>query len=232
MNYKNIILFISIIFLNSCNGQSNRYLQIAPAEFSEKINNEKNPQIIDVRTPEEFKDGHLDNAINIDWSNANFQANIAKYDKTRPVYIYCLSGGRSKKAAENFAMLGYQKVYELKGGIMRWNADGFSKSSAKNVGMTASDYDKLISSNKKVLISFYADWCAPCKKMAPFILKMQQTKSDNFVVIRINADEHKTLTTDLKIIELPTLILYENKAIQWRKSGFVSEEDLKKQIQL
>jgi hypothetical protein len=60
---------------------------------------------------------------------------------------------------------------------------------------------------------------------------MQTELADKVVIIRLNADEHKTLMSNMKIDELPTLLLYKNKEVKWRNSGFISEEDLKKQLQ-
>ena len=60
---------------------------------------------------------------------------------------------------------------------------------------------------------------------------MQKDLADKVVIIRLDADENKTLTKEMKIDALPTLLLYENKEIKWQHSGFISEEDLKKQLQ-
>ena len=97
--------------------------------------------------------------------------------------------------------------------------------------MTSQEYAELLNSDKKVLIDFYAEWCAPCKKMTPYLLKMQKDMADKVVIIRLDADKNKTLLQEMKIDELPTLLLYENKEIKWKNSGFISEEDLKKQLQ-
>ena len=97
--------------------------------------------------------------------------------------------------------------------------------------MCSQEYGDLLKSDKTVLINFYAEWCAPCKKMEPYIKKMQADLAEKVTIIRLNADENKTLTTEMKIDELPTLILYKNKEIVWKHSGFISEEDLKKQLQ-
>jgi thioredoxin len=232
MKFRIFLILFNIFLITSCKGQTKQNFEsIAPASFSKKITEESKPQIIDVRTSEEFDGGHINNAINQNWNSTDFEANALKYDKTKPVFVYCLSGGRSKKAAEKFVSLGFEKVYELQGGIMKWNADGFAKPLDKNVGMSVEAFNELLNGDRKVLISFYADWCAPCKKMAPYLLKLQKDWATKVVIVRINADENKTLVADLKINELPTLILYEKKAMKWRKSGFISEENLKKQIQ-
>jgi len=55
--------------------------------------------------------------------------------------------------------------------------------------------------------------------------------ADEVVIIRLDADQNKTLISEMKISELPTLLIYENKQLKWKQSGFVSEEDLKKQLQ-
>jgi thioredoxin len=114
---------------------------------------------------------------------------------------------------------------------MKWNAEGLSKPSTAQVGMTMNDFNDLINSDKKVLVDFYAEWCGPCKQMEPYLLKMQKEMADKLVIIRIDVDKNKTLATQMKIDQLPTMVLYENKAVQKKLIGFISEEDLKKQLQ-
>ena len=127
--------------------------------------------------------------------------------------------------------MGFAKVYDLQGGIMKWNAAGLSKPSDKIIGMCSQEFGDLIKSDQKVLVNFYADWCAPCKKMSPYIQQMQTDLKGKVTIIRLNADENKTLISDLKIDGLPALLLYENANLKWKNVGFVSEEDLKKQLQ-
>ena len=126
--------------------------------------------------------------------------------------------------------MGFTTIYDLQGVILKWEAAGLSKPSDKLVGINRQQFEALLNSDKKVLVNFFAPWCAPCKKMEPFISKMQKENSAKVVIVRLNADENKTIMNELKIEELPTLLLYENKNLKWKSSGFVSEEDLKKQI--
>jgi thioredoxin len=224
-------LFIGFLFA-SCNGQTNvKYESIPAVNFADKIKSTTQPSIIDVRSPEEFAGQHINNAINIDWNGDNFESKIGKYDKSKPIFVYCMSGGRSKQAAEKLGNMGFTKIYELQGGIMKWNAAGLSVPSDKIIGMCTQEYNDLLKTDKIVLIDFYADWCAPCKKMTPFLIKMQKEMADKVTVVRLNADENKTLISQLKIDELPTLLIYKNNQIIWKHSGFISEEDLTKQLQ-
>jgi thioredoxin len=115
--------------------------------------------------------------------------------------------------------------------MLKWDAAGFNKPTDKIIGLSVSEYNKLLNSDKKVLINFYAEWCAPCKKMAPYVLQMQKDLADKVIIIRLDADKNKTLISQMKISELPTLLLYDKAAVKWKHSGFISEDDLKKQLQ-
>ncbi len=223
-------IYLSII-LSSCQAQTSKNIQLleAPA-FAEKIKNTPNAQILDVRTPQEFAGDHIENAKNINWLNADFATNAATLDNTKPVFVYCKAGSRGNKAAAKLEEMGFTNIYDLQGGILKWEAAGLSKPSDKLVGINKQQFEALLNSDKKVLVNFFAPWCAPCKKMEPFILKMQKENSAKVVIVRLNADENKTIMNELKIEELPTLLLYENKNLKWKSSGFVSEDDLKKQI--
>ena len=225
------LLFIGFLF-TSCNGQTEKkYESIAPKAFADKIKAIPNAQIIDVRSPEEYTGQHIDNAVNINWNGEDFEGEVSKYDKSKPVFVYCMSGGRSKKAAEKLQELGFKTIYELDGGIMKWNATGLSIPSDKIIGMCSQEYKELLKTDKKVLIDFYAEWCAPCKKMTPFLIKMQKEMAEKVTIVRLNADENKTLISEMKIDELPTLLLYQNNKVIWKHSGYLSEEDLTKQLQ-
>jgi rhodanese-related sulfurtransferase len=119
---KNIMIsFIAIFLFASCQSQSNPKIKvISPKEFKAQVVN-KEVQLVDVRTPEEFQDGAIAHAKNINVNDANFKENIAKLDKKKPVYIYCRSGARSQKAAKIMVDLGFEQVIDLQGGYMNWN---------------------------------------------------------------------------------------------------------------
>jgi len=215
-----------------CNSQSSKNIQtIAPAVYAEKINTTSNVQLIDVRTPQEYDGEHLEKAKNVNWNDANFISDVSKYDKSKPIFVYCTVGGRSMQAAEKLSELGFTEIYNLDGGILKWNAAGLSKPSDETIGISMTAYEKIITADQKVLVNFYADWCAPCKKMQPYMVKLQKDLNDKVTVSRIDADANKTLISEMKIDELPVLILYENGKPIWQHKGFISEKDLKKQLQ-
>lgn len=217
--------------MTSCKGQPAKNIETIDAvAFSKAIQATKNAQILDVRTPEEFVTNHIENALNINWLSSDFASNTINLDKTKPIFIYCKIGGRSQQAAEKLLQLGFTKIIQLEGGFLKWEAAGLSKPTSERVGITQKDFNDLLKSDKQVLIDFYAEWCAPCKKMTPYLLKMEKEMADQLVVVRLDADKNKSLLLEMKISELPTLLLYENKQIKWKHSGYISEADLKKQL--
>lgn len=80
--------------------------------------------LLDVRTPEEWKAGHLKDAVHIDWYADDFAARVSKLDKSKPVLVYCAAGGRSAEAQEAMRDLGFKHVVNLKGGYSAWTAAG------------------------------------------------------------------------------------------------------------
>lgn len=226
-----ILSVIVLLIMNSCSGnsQTGNYNLDAIA-FAEKINELPTAPVVDVRTPEEFGNGHLRNAKNIDWNGNDFKGAINALNKENPVFVYCLSGGRSHSAAEKMRSLGFKTVFELDGGIMKWRAANLPEENANNTGMTAAEFEQVLNTDKKVLIDFYATWCGPCKKMAPYLEAMKTEMADSLVIVRIDADNNQALAKSLKIDALPTLLLYQNKQQVWRNTGFIDKPELIKNI--
>lgn len=76
--------------------------------------------VLDVRTPEEFREGHIKGAKNIDFNAGDFAAKLKELDKSKPCLVHCRSGGRSSSSLAVFEELGFEKVFHLDGGIMSW----------------------------------------------------------------------------------------------------------------
>lgn len=227
-----ILLVILVAFqLISCQKENSKTIEtLESQDYLEKLNETEKPQLIDVRTPDEFAIEHLENSENMDWNSTDFVLNTEKLDKSKPVFVYCKVGGRSNQAANKLSELGFQKIYNLDGGIMKWSGKKTSANNSERIGITATDYETLIHSDKKVLVNFYAEWCGPCKKMAPYILKMQKEFKGKISIVRLDADANKSLIDEMKIDGLPVIIIYEDGKEIWRNQGYLSEEDLRKEL--
>ena len=229
------IALVAILFNSCSNGQpQNTKTNLSATVFSEKIKELPTASIIDVRTPDEFSKGHLINALNYDLNGNEFEKQIAPLDKSKPVFVYCLSGGRSSSAASKMRSDGFKTVYELDGGIMKWRGANFPETTNNTVGskgMSKQQFAELLNSDKLVLIDFYADWCAPCKKMKPYLEEISKDMADKVVLIRINADDNQALCNELKIEALPVLQLYKNKTLSWTNIGFIEKAEVEKQLQ-
>ncbi|HUM52497.1 MAG TPA: thioredoxin domain-containing protein [Chitinophagales bacterium] len=234
--FTTLLFTATLFFFTAClNGKTNgEKTNFSATEFADKIKEIPNAPIIDVRTPDEFSKGHLVNAQNVDWNGNDFDNQISKLDKTQPVFVYCLSGGRSSSAASKMRRDGFEKVYELDGGIMKWRGANLPETTettnAKPTGMTKQQFDALLISDKLVLIDFYADWCGPCKKMKPYLEEISKEMSDKVVVIKINADDNQALCKELKIDALPVLQVYKNKTMTWSNVGMIEKVDVVKQL--
>ncbi len=126
MKYSFYYLFIIGLFFASCLGQSDKYKSVEVKEFSTLINKEQNVQLLDVRSPAEYADSHIEKSVNVNWNGDNFDGEAQKFDKTKPVYVYCQAGGRSKKAANKLHDLGFKNIIELGGGISQWKSDNMA----------------------------------------------------------------------------------------------------------
>jgi thioredoxin 1 len=237
LKYSLIIILLIATIASCSNGQSSISKLDAKA-FSEKIKSTENPIIIDVRTPGEFASGHLANAVNMNWNDASVEEQLKKLDPSKSYFLYCLSGGRSSSAAEFMRANGFKNVTELTGGIMKWRAAGLPESTDKsasvestgNKGLSMEQYQALLKNDKVVVIDIFAEWCGPCKKMAPYLTEMQNTMGDKVEIIRIDADKNVELCKLLNVDALPTIYVYKNNTKTFEHIGFLSKEELIKQL--
>ena len=232
--FYSISLLALVIISTSLNAQTSASLDAA--SFAAKIKQLPNAQLIDVRTPGEFAQGHIANAKNININSSDFQQSAAKLDKNKAVLLYCLSGGRSAYAMNILSSMGFKELYNLSGGMMRWRAANMPETTDNTTTksavaeMTMAQYQELLNTNKLVLVDFYADWCSPCKKMKPYLDEISNDMKAKVVVVRIDADVNKTLAKQLKVDALPVLLLYKAKKIVWSNKGYISKEEVVKKI--
>lgn len=113
MRYLLVLLFVGIL---SCNQNPNKDEVVSVADLSKvDFTNEQNV-LLDVRTPEEFAEGHIDHAINVDVNSAHFDSEIQKLDKEKTYYVYCQAGTRSSKASSRLLRNGFTNIVNLKDG--------------------------------------------------------------------------------------------------------------------
>ncbi|GAA3610425.1 rhodanese-like domain-containing protein [Flavivirga amylovorans] len=126
---KRLLIFLCTIFsigATSCKESlSKDVIKVVSPKEVKTLLIEKSLQIIDVRTPKEFKEGYIEGAQNIDFFSDDFDENIKKLDKTKPVILYCKSGRRSAKSSRKLFDAGFTEIYDIEGGILRWKKEGF-----------------------------------------------------------------------------------------------------------
>ncbi len=144
MKYLTIVLLFVLLFTSvttsiSCTEKTanqsivtNKYARVkdltvqeAYALINRNLGN-SNFIILDVRTLEEYSTGHLQNALNLDVNSGKFEQEVNKLDKNKVYLVYCRSGVRSKKAADIMLNTGFKEIYNMTGGILEWQAEGYS----------------------------------------------------------------------------------------------------------
>jgi rhodanese-related sulfurtransferase len=115
-------LLLTVGFATSCldTKEATTDVKLITAEEMRDILELEDVQLVDVRTPQEHEQEHIVNSQNIDFTSPTFEEDIAKLDKSKPVILYCKGGGRSAKCAKKLKEAGFEKVYDLDGGISKW----------------------------------------------------------------------------------------------------------------
>ena len=121
---RNFVLIIFILL--SC--QDNKKFELLKySDFKKKIES-SDVILIDVRTPMEFSQGHIQGSVNVDFKEEkDFQNYFENLDKSETIFLYCRSGNRSRKSAEKLIDLGFNKIYDLDGGVIEWNLNELKK---------------------------------------------------------------------------------------------------------
>lgn len=91
-------------------------------------------------------------------------------------------------------------------------------------------FHELINQNTPVIVDFYADWCGPCKAMAPVIAQVADELGEKAKVIKVDVDKNQAAAQKYGIRSIPTLLVFKNGKIQWRQAGMVSADQLKSAV--
>lgn len=89
-----------------------------------------------------------------------------------------------------------------------------------------SSFSDIINQPKPVLIDFYADWCGPCKMMAPVLKQVKENLGDKVSIIKIDVDKNQKLASKYQVRGVPTFMLFKNGKQLWRQSGVIQKEEL------
>ena len=226
MKNKLLVFVISLAILAGCTKHFNNK---SAEEFKSIIDSDQDITILDVRTPEEFAQNHLQDAINLNVHASNFNDEIDKLDKSNPILVYCKSGARSSKAAEILVNNGFSEVYNLEGGILQWELKDLPLALEKKdikTKFTLDEYNEVVTGNNLVLVDFYADWCGPCKMMAPHIKTVKEKYGDKLTILKVNTDYSLEVGKHFNITGIPLVKLYSNGEQVYDRVGYHSEEEL------
>lgn len=223
---KTLATLLVSFLIFSCNAQNKTSL--TADEFENAISASDSVQVLDVRTPGEYNSGHIANSLLADWNNkAEFNRRIEFIDKDKPVYVYCLAGGRSASAAAQLRKSGYENVYELTGGTNAWKAANkplIGKSTAKQ--MTIESFQQTIMGSKIVLVDFGAEWCPPCKKMEPVIKSLQENNAGKFTLLKVDGGNDQDIVQKYAVTALPVFIIFKDGKEVWRRDGVATEKEI------
>lgn len=229
---KLILSFVLLIFifLTAC-GQNQAVKQVNSVDFEQLIK-DSTGTLLDVRTLGEFKNGHINEAGQLNYYAFDFRQKLLLLPKEQPIFLYCNTGYRSQRAAEILVENGYNNVYNLEHGILEWNLKNLpvtiepdAKPDTENK-MELDEFNALINSEKLVFVDFYAPWCAPCRKMMPMMDSLKIEYKDKVTIVKVNVDASKKLMKELSIVSVPYLALYHKGIVLYEQNGLITRQEL------
>ena len=89
-----------------------------------------------------------------------------------------------------------------------------------------SNFKKIVSTSTPVLVDFYADWCGPCKVLAPILKEVKESMGDSVKIIKIDVDKNPSLAAKYQVRGVPTMIVFKEGKPMWRQSGVLQKKDI------
>lgn len=98
--------------------------------------------------------------------------------------------------------------------------------------MAKASFNDIINSEKPVLVDFYADWCGPCKAMAPILHDLKNDIGDAGTIVKIDVDRNQQVAGAFNVRSIPTFMVFQNGEVKWQGVGMQSKEMLKEAMSL
>ena len=217
--------FIFCILLAGCCFCTQAQERLAAKKFRKKLAETTGAVLLDVRTPKEVGRSYIPGAVFLDFHDTAFKKMLGRLNKTQPVFVYCAIGVRSHDAAVMLKELGFEQVYDLKGGIINWKLAGLPIVKGKDfdprTGMSKPEFLESIKDKPLAFVDFYAPWCAPCQVMVPALDSMKKAMGDTATIVTINADENLRLMKELKFYSLPYIMVFKKGELVFQHEGFM-----------
>lgn len=230
-------LLLTAIVLQSIFVHGSEVKQLSSVQFKQII--AKNDGILlDVRTEQEFKSGHIENSGQLNFYARDFAQHLLLLPKDKPIYLYCNTGRRSNIAANFLIRNGYTQVYNLQRGIVEWLHLGLPVTVSPMAQTDTRDrfnpqeFRELISTDQLVFVDFYAPWCGPCMQMMPMINDLKERYEGKIQIVKINADASRQLMSELRLTTIPYLALFQNGRLLFDHRGLIEEHELSNKLDL
>ena len=200
--------------------------------FAVKIGRQTVPQIVDVRTPEEFDVNHLNGAISVDLREPAHLQSLDKFDRKKPIFIYAIQNRRSGILAEELRNNGFEEVYELRSGIASWIGAGYPCYSAVKDGVTLADYKKSVGDKGLVLVDIGTKYCGLCRQVKGIVDSLKSENDPSYKIVEIDLYNSPQLVSELGQVQaVPTVLLYKDGKIVWKRTGLTfSKTDIGQEI--
>lgn len=228
---KKQLAFIVVLvgFVSAAFAQPEKPEGLLPIDqFALQVKAQAIPQLIDARSAEEFALNHIPDAINVNLQTEGYETLVKGISQSKPVFVYSIANGRSVALATDLRKKGFKEVYVLDGGIGAWTGSGNPLYSTAKKGLTLSEYNQILASNKLVLVDIGSKYCGSCKKVKPILETLRQQHGDALKIVEIELEESPALIASLKTVSsFPYLILYKQGEVVLKRAGLI---DLKTEL--
>jgi len=136
---------------------------------------------------------------------------------------------RINKLATVLVILAFSTIYSCGSGV-KGNNSATTENELKIINDMGS-FNEIINSSTPVLVDFYADWCAPCKMMAPILQQVSKDMEGKVKVIKVDVDKNEDAARKYQIRSIPTMILFKNGKAVWQGVGVMQADQIKAIIQ-